>query len=265
MFAGRIETPQEVENMTPIIDVLVEHGLSLAGGERIADVRVGLGYTAVRLESGKAGVGAMLRYLVDGGGCSLLPYAGTLAGREAREILPMLGSKNIVEASIGLATINALAQWEGPAGSTNDDVVELLRIDPGDRVGMIGDITPVFERIRRHAKECVVFDEGKPGEAGITETALEEDLLPKCDVVILSATSLLNKTFDRMIALSGRAREICVMGPSTPLIPELFRSRGVTLLSGRRFTDPDRLLQVVSEAGGTRSFGAVSLKVNIRL
>ena len=251
--------------MTPIIDVLVEHGLSLSPGERIADVRAGLGYTAVKLESGKVGVAAMLRYLVDGGGCSLLPYAGTLAGKEAAEILPMLGSKNIVEASIALATINALAQWEGPAGSTNDDLVELLHIGPGDRVGMIGDITPVFERIRRHAKECIVFDEGKPGEAGITETTLEEELLPKCDVVILSATSLLNKTFDRMIALSGGAREICVMGPSAPLIPELFRSRGVTLLSGRRFTDPDRLMRVVSEAGGTKSFGPISLKVNIRL
>jgi len=68
-----------------------------------------------------------------------------------------------------------------------------------------------------------------------------------------------------MIALSARAREICVMGPSTPLIPELFRARGVTLLSGRRFIHPDRLLQVVSEAGGTRSFGAISLKVNIPL
>ena len=256
---------QEVENMTPIIDVLVEHGLSLAGEERIADVRVGLGYTAVRLESGKAGVAATLRYLVDGGGCSLLPYAGTLAGKEAAEIVPMLGSKNIVEASIGLATINALSQWEGDAGSSNDDLVQLLRIGPSDRVGMIGDITPVFERIRRHAKECVVFDEGKPRESGITETTLEEDLLPKCDVVILSATSLLNKTFDRMIALSSGAREICVMGPSTPMLPDVFRPRGVTLLSGRRFTDPDRLMRVVSEAGGTRSFGPISLKVNIPL
>lgn len=251
--------------MTPIIDVLVEHGLFLSPGERIADVRVGLGYTAVRLESGKAGVAATLRYLVDGGGCSLLPYAGSLAGKEASEIVPMFRSENIVEASIGLATINALAQWEGEAGSTNDDLVELLHIGPGDRVGMIGDITPVFEKVRRHAKECVVFDEGKPDEARITEITLEEEVLPKCDVVILSATSLLNKTFDRMIELSEGAREICVMGPSTPMLPDLFRPRGVTLLSGRRFTDPDRLMRVVSEAGGTRSFGPVSLKVNIRL
>jgi len=249
----------------PIVESLVEHGLSLSRGERIAEIRVGLGYTAVKLESGKAGVGAMLRYLVDGGGCSLLPYAGTLAGKEAAEMVPMLGSKNIVEASIGLATVNALAQWEGPAGSTNDDLVELLHIGPKDRVGMVGDITPVFEKIRRHAKECVVFDEGKPGEAGITETTMEEDVLPKCDVVILSATSLLNKTFDRMIALASGAREICVMGPSAPMLPGLFRPRGVTLLSGRRFTHPDRLLQVVSEAGGTKSFGPISLKVNIQL
>lgn len=251
--------------MMPIIEALVEHGLSLAGDERIAEVRVGLGYTAVKLGGGQVGVGGMLRYLLDCPGCSLLSYAGTLAGRLAAEIVPMLRSENIVEASIGLATINALARWEGPAGSSNDDLVELLHIDPHDQVGMVGDIAPVLEKIRPHADRCVVFDDGKPGEAGITETTLEEEILPQCDVVVLSATSLLNKTFDRMIALSARAREICVMGPSTPLIPELFRARGVTLLSGRRFIHPDRLLQVVSEAGGTRSFGAISLKVNIPL
>lgn len=254
-----------VENMESIIEALVEHGLSLAGDERIAEVRVGLGYTAVKVGGGQVGVGGMLRYLLDGSGCSLLSYAGTLAGRLAAEIVPMLRSENIVEASIGLAAVNALAKWEGPAGSSNDDLVELLHIDPHDQVGMVGDITPVLDRIRRYADKCFVFDDGKPGGEGITASTLQEEILPQCDVVVLSATSLLNKTFDRLVTLSARAREICLMGPSTPLIPEVFKSRGVTLLSGRRFTHPDRLMQVVSEAGGTRSFGSLSLKVNIPL
>lgn len=249
----------------PTIEALVEHGVSASAGERIADVRIGLGYTAVRLESGKTGVAGMLRHLLDKAGCSILPYAGTLAGREARAVVPLLRSKSIVEASVGLAALNALAQREWPAGASSEDVLELLRIGPKDRVGMVGDMAPVLERIRPIADRCVVFDDGRPGEEGITETSLQQELLPKCDVVILTATSLLNGTFDGLVALSKQAREICVMGPSTPLIPEVFGERGVTLLSGRCFTDPDRLMRVVSEAGGTRSFREISFKVNLSL
>ncbi len=84
-------------------------------------------------------------------------------------------------------------------------------------------------------------------------------------MVLLSATSLLNGTFDDVLSMASGAREICVIGPSAPLLPDIFRDRGVTMLSGRRFTDVDRLLRIVSEAGGTRCFGPVSVKVNIRL
>jgi len=251
--------------MESIIEALVEHGLSLAGGERVAKVRVGLGYTAVTLESGKAGVGAMLRYLLDADGCSILPYPGTLGGRDAAELVPLLGSPGIVEASIGLAAVNALFEPNGMAGLSTGDPVDLLGIRPKDRVAMVGYMAPVAERIRRAAAECVVFDDGRAGEEGITETRLEEDLLPGCDVVVLSATSLLNKTFDRLVELSAGAREICVMGASTPLAPGVFRPRSVTLLSGRRFTDPGRLLRVVGEAGGRKSLAPISLKVNIPL
>ena len=106
-------------------------------------------------------------------------------------------------------------------------------------------MAPVVERVRGIGGECVVFDDGRAGEEGITETSLEEDLLPGCGVVVLSATSLLNKTFDRLVDLSAGAREICLMGASAPLAPDVFRPQGVTLLSGRRFTDPGRLLRVV--------------------
>lgn len=251
--------------MKPVIEVLIEAGLSLAGGERVAEVRVGLGYTAVTLESGKAGVGAMLRYMLDVDGCSILPYAGTLGGRDAGELVPLLRSPGIVEPSIGLAAVNALFQPECWEGLSTGDPVDLLGIRPKDRVAMVGYMAPVAERIRRAAAECVVFDDGRAGEEGITETSLEEDLLPGCDVVVLSATSLLNKTFDRLVELSAGAREICVMGASTPLAPGVFRPRSVTLLSGRRFTDPGRLLRVVGEAGGRKSLAPISLKVNIPL
>ena len=41
--------------MKPIIAELIEYALAWSSQERVADIRVGLGYTAVKLESGKAG------------------------------------------------------------------------------------------------------------------------------------------------------------------------------------------------------------------
>lgn len=251
--------------MKPTIEALIEYALAWNSPERVADIRVGLGYTAVKLESGKAGVAAILRHRLGQGSCSLLPQAGTLAGIEVQQAILLICSHNVVEASIGLATLNALIDWKEDAGSSNDELVELLHISKDDRVGMVGHIAPIVKTIRQHANTCVVFDEGKVGEEGITDTAQESEILPQCDVVILSATSLLNHTFDFLLTQASGAREICVMGPSTPLLPEFFRARGVTLLAGRQITDADAILRIVSEAGGTKRFGKVSKKVNIVL
>lgn len=257
--------------MKPIIEELIECALAWNSRERVVDIRVGLGYTAVKLESGKAGVACMLRHRLGKGTCSLLPQAGTLAGIEVGQAIPFFRSHNVVEASIGLAALNALIDWTGDAsssfdeGSSNDELVELLHIGPNDRVGMVGHIAPVVNSIRQHANACVVFDEGKSGQEGITDTAQQSAILPHCDVVILSATSLLNHTFDDLLTQASIAREIGVMGPSTPLLPEVFHARGVTLLAGRRITDANELLRIVSEAGGTKRFGPVSKKVNLVL
>jgi uncharacterized protein (DUF4213/DUF364 family) len=257
--------------MKPIIEALIEYALAWDSQERMADIRVGLGYTAAKLESGKAGVACMLRYRLGKGTCSLLPQAGTLAGLEVGQAISLCRSHNVVEASIGLATLNALIDWTGDVdssndkGSSNDELVELLHIDSHDQVGMVGHIAPVVNAIRQHTNRCVIFDEGKLGQEGITDTAQESTILSQCDVVILSATSLLNHTFDSLLLQASGAREICVMGPSTPLLPEVFRARGVTLLAGRQITDANQILRIVSEAGGTKRFGMVSKKVNIVL
>ncbi len=251
--------------MKPIIEELIESALARKKQERIADIRVGLGYTAVKLDSGTAGVACMLRHRLGQGTCSLLPQAGTLTGIEVGQAMLFCRSSNVVEASIGLAALNALMNWTEHAGSSNEELIKLLRITPDDLVGMVGHIAPVANAIRQRAGTCVVFDEGKVGQEEITDPAQGHEILPYCDVVILSATSLLNHTFDGLLAQASRAREICVMGPSTPLVPDVFHTRGVTLLAGCQMTDIDKLLRIVSEAGGTKRFGSAVKKVNIVL
>ena len=162
------------------------------------------------------------------------------------------------------AIVNALAAPQCPQVS-DENFFDLLPIRQSDVVGIVGYIEPIVKKIRAQAKEVVVFDEAKTGASDVRDVKLEQELLPQCDVVILSATSLLNKTFDALVAMSSSARDICVMGPSTPLLPEVFQTKGVAMLAGRQILDPKKVLQIVSEAGGTKRFGKVTRKVNLVL
>lgn len=251
--------------MRSTIDDLVRYTLSLDIKEDAVDVRIGLGYTAVKLSSGQCGVACVLRHRLDSGGCSLLSQAGTLSGQDVSQLISLTCSSNIVKTSVGLAAINALAEQGREHSSSQQDLIDLLQITEKDQVGMIGCIEPLVQKIRQRTDKLFVFDEAKSELADITETRVIPDILPRCDVVLLSATTLVNKTFDALMRRSSQAREICLLGPSTPLFPEFFQSRGVTVLAGRQILDADKLLQIISEAGGTRSFGNVTRKVNIVL
>ena len=250
--------------MSSTIDDLTEYVLARNNAESVTDVRIGLGYTAVKLSSGKCGVACVLRHRLDSRGCSLLSQAGTLSGQEVSQLIPLACSSNVVEASVGLAAINALAE-QGEEDSSQQDLVELLQITEKDQVGMIGCIEPLVRRIRQQTDSLFVFDEAKSGLAGITEAHVIPAILPRCDVVLLSATTLVNKTFDSLMEMASQSRGICLLGPSTPLFPKFFQTRGITVLAGRQIVEADKLLQIVSEAGGTRSFGKVTRKINIVL
>ena len=251
--------------MNSTVEALIEYALSEKRTERIVDIRIGLGYTGVKLESGKCGVACLLRHRLGSGTCSLLSQAGTMSGSDVSQIVPLARSQSVVESAVGLATVNALAAQDEYEVTPSQDLSELLRITQEDQVGMVGYIAPVVRDLRRQAKEVFVFDEAKVGMSDVCEVSQEAQLLPHCDVVILSATSLLNHTFDTLLEMSSQAREICVMGPSTPLIPEIFRDRGITLLAGRQIVDTDKLLQIVSEAGGTKKFSRVTKKIYLSL
>lgn len=75
---------------------------------RVADVRVGLGYTSVRLDNGNLGLAWTAASQSES--CTHEAKAGTLAGRQARELLEMLSVFNKpLSRSIGLAAANAVA------------------------------------------------------------------------------------------------------------------------------------------------------------
>jgi uncharacterized protein len=240
---------------------IVDHGLKLTNQHTAADIRIGLGYTAVRLEDGSCGLAYTL-HEKEYESCCVIPDAGKLAGCKASELIPWMKSPDVTACAVGLATLNAIIN--PPAAATESDILDMLLVDSEDTVGMIGYFGPLVEPIKKRARKLFIFERRADPEYEILPESATLELLPKCRVVILSATTLLNHTIDGLLDLSKTAREIVILGPSTPFIPTIFHRHGVTMLSGLQVADPVQILQIVSEGGGTRQFGRAVRKLSLR-
>ena len=75
-------------------------------------------------------------------------------------------------------------------------------------------------------------------------------LIPECDVVLISGTTLLNKTMDAILNNCTNAREIVILEPTTVPVPEIYKKYGVTTIGASRVTDSTGMLEIVSQGGG---------------
>jgi len=243
-----------------LADEIYRQVLPTAAEHYATDVRVGLGYTAVALEDGRCGLAYTL-HEKDYESCTVIAEAGTLAGRRASELISWMKQSDVTACAIGLATANALIGI--PQGAAESDILDLLPVGSEDSVGMIGYFGPLVGSIRKRARILHIFERKPIPDLGVLPDSAAVDLLPQCQVVVLSATTILNQTIDGLLDCCKEAREIAILGPSTPFLPDSFRKRGVTILSGVQVIDGPQVLRVVSEAGGTRSFGKAIRKLTL--
>ena len=235
-----------------ILDDLLQEAEAKLAERTVADVRIGLGYTAVVLDDGGCGLAGTMVDPSDWR-CTVLPEAGELVGWPAVQAAEMALAQNPVAASVGVATVNAALNRAGEAGP---DVMDVLPIDRA-KVGMVGMFEPYVERLRQRAAELHVF-ERRPVAPGVLPESEAERILPECDVVILTSLALVNKTLDRLLELASG--EVALLGPTTSL-SAVFASRGVDHLFGVVVEDSVRVREIVSQAGGTRRFAQAVRKV----
>jgi hypothetical protein len=113
----------------------------------------------------------------------------------------------------------------------------------GKKIAVVGHF-PFIPALREVASELWVIEQSPstgehPAEAAGT-------LLPRAQVVALTASALINQTMDRLLSLCDPNALVMVLGPSTPLSPAWFE-RGVELLSGSRVVDEQDVLRTVSQ------------------
>ena len=229
----------------------------------VTDIRIGLGYIGVRMDNGVTGIAATLFDALPNG-CTAVPIAGHFAGSRAEDLLQYLVyGRNSLEISIGVAAANALI--EAPADNIdNREATTYLNLQKGVKVAMIGLFSPLVSRIRATGAELTVIEKNS-ARMTILGDLEKQEALKSCDVAIITATTLLNNTFEETINLLGMPRAVAIMGPSTPLLPAIFHGTPVTHLGGAVVADSGRVMQIISEGGGTPALRPYLCLVNLVL
>ncbi|MBP9560196.1 MAG: DUF364 domain-containing protein [Syntrophorhabdaceae bacterium] len=232
------------------------------------DVRVGLGFTSVRLDDGN--IGLAWTAANHSGSCTHEPRAGTLAGSPAGTLLDMLASlNNPLSRSIGLATANAIAAGLPRPETTNIDILQLLNIQASDHVAMVGYFGPLIPTLRLTGCRLDIIElrTDKPGTLSPDEGRVS---LSECSIAIITGTSIVTGTMDGLLSSLGNPRAVVILGPSTFMRPEVFAGSPVTHLSGSRIRNATAVERIVSEGGGTMilkqhmDFETICLKPSFR-
>ena len=215
----------------------------------VKEARIGLGYVGVLLEGDKPGLSALLRNELPPG-CETFNKAGTLAGSEASKLLDLLVSgRNPLEKALGLATANAII-CPDIAEEPERDSIELMNLSSSDSVAMVGYFGPLVERIKKTGANLHIIEKD-PNRMEIPGREEIDSILGECSVAIITATSLLNNTIEEILNGLANPRHVTIMGPSTPMFGEAFAETPVTHLGGSSILDPRKIMQIISEGGGT--------------
>jgi len=160
-------------------------------------------------------------------------------------------------ASIGIAAINSLLDVD-PHQYANVDGLKIIKgMSRGKNISVIGHF-PYLDSLAEEAKNLWIIEK-KPRPGDHTE---EEgiDLLPQSDIVVISSTTLINKTLPGILGLCRKDSVKMLLGPSTPLSSVIF-DYGIDMLSGSVVTEKNVVLRSVGEGA---TFQQIKMKGGIR-
>jgi uncharacterized protein (DUF4213/DUF364 family) len=222
---------------------------SLSTDAPVREVRVGAFWTAVVLETdqSRCGLASTLRS-ESHHKRPPVRNAGRLLKRSALELAALLRSASLVEASIGMAAVNASLEVDEEACAEVNAEEVIIEKGAGKKVAIVGHF-PFIPHVRREADTLWVLEQRPRGSDLPAEAAPE--VIPKADVVAITGTALINHTFEDLAAFCRPDAYVLVLGGSAPLSPALF-DYGVDAVAGTRVIDVSAVLRAVSQGATFR-------------
>ena len=165
--------------------------------------------------------------------------SGDYVGKGLKELAQAAKSWNLTEAGFGMAAINAYYNTPQRLDALNayepfdkycTDGVELH----GKHIGVVGHLNMPRSVYEQAASVWILERSPRPGD--YPDSACDW-LIPQCDVVIITASTLVNKTLPHLLDLAQNAYTI-LAGPSCPMCPALL-DFGIDRIAGLVITDTE--------------------------
>ena len=171
--------------------------------------------------------------------------SGEYSGMALRELAQAAKSWNLTEAGFGMAAINAfyntpqrleaLKAYE-PFENYCTDGLDLH----GKHIGVVGHLNMPRSVYEQAASVRILERSPRPGD--YPDSACDW-LIPQCDVVIMTASTLVNKTLPHLLDLCRDAYTI-LAGPSCPMCPGLL-DFGIDRIAGLVITDREGMKEKI--------------------
>ncbi len=173
---------------------------------------------------------------------------GFLLDKRPLELAQMAYSQSILEAAIGMATINSLIEIDGGSCIELNAAELIVEKGKGKRIAIVGHF-PFIPKVRETAKQLWVIEKN-PREGDFIE-ADAENLIPQADIAAITGTAFTNHTLEHLLELCNPKAYVIVLGDTAPLSQVLF-DYGVNAVSGTMVVDHTLALRCVSEGANFR-------------
>jgi len=219
----------------------------------VSDIRQGVFHTGVMSRS--CGLASTLTHDAFKQEGPHMVEPGKLLDKIAHELAMMANSARIMEAAIGMATINSLIQFD-EANCVAINASEILaEKGRGKNVAIIGHF-PFIPALKERVGQLWVIEKNvRQGDFAEQES---DSILPLADVVGITGTAFTNHTLEHLLEMCRPDAYVLMLGDTTPMSPVLF-DYGIDAVCGVKVVNTKLALDCVSQGANFRQMRGIKL------
>ncbi|MCK5821172.1 MAG: hypothetical protein KAH17_04780 [Bacteroidales bacterium] len=225
----------------PILFCLQKYGFK---PDLIETVAVGEKYLACLLKNGQLGVCATLR--------------SNFSDNFSHLVRP--DPRKASDRILLNAYFNALLNYDRKY-TDYKDIFDFIPFKKYRRIVMVGYFASLITKFKDAGIHLDIFDLNKQHPDVISMND-QIEFISKADAMILTSTTLFNRSFGDLVQASRKDSDVFMLGPSTILNPFMYQYPNVSKIFGMIFPQNQELIiNMVKEGHGTPSFGKLGHKV----
>lgn len=257
--------------------ILTQNHFNLVNNLTIADVRIGLNMSAVKLSDGSCGVAGTIETKGEHGVKRTQRDFGAftpnqIKGQKVMHLLETEKPSNIVD-TLRIATLNAISSGLLPSSGykviEDKDPFDLLDLTQSRSIVIVGAFQSYIRKIAETKNSLQVLEmnpDSLPTDFRHFYVPAHEyeKVLPDAEIVIITGLTLVNNTLDGLLNSINPDAQVIVTGPSANILPEVLFAHNVKMIGATLITDPEMLFSTVSEGGaGYHLFRYCARKISV--